>query len=113
MQKEKFHGFRIVARVLAQPKKDVVELSLVSRLLRTGINYTILDDPCEENNHLVTLLKKPGFRHLDLAFTLAGTWQSFPHDRLYKALSEAGALIFESYCVHGHTLISSLATRAS
>lgn len=70
----------------------MVELSLDSRLLRTGINCTILDDPCEEQDHLVTLLKKPGFRHLDLAFTLAGSWQSFPHDRLYEALSEAGDL---------------------
>ncbi|OGE55178.1 hypothetical protein PENARI_c005G02244 [Penicillium arizonense] len=92
VQKEKFHGFRIVARVLAQQKNDVVELSLDSRLLRTGINCTILDDPCEEHDHLVTLLKKPGFRHLDLAISLAGTWQSFPHDRLYEALSEAGDL---------------------
>ncbi|KAJ5214408.1 hypothetical protein N7449_001577 [Penicillium cf. viridicatum] len=76
-----------------QPEEnDVVKLSLDSRLLRTGINCTILDDPCEEHDHLVTLLKKPGFRHLDLAFTLAGTWQSFPHDRLYEALSEAGDL---------------------
>lgn len=92
VQKEKFHGLRIVARVLAQQKNDVVEFSLDPRLLRTGINCTILDDPCEEHEHLVTLLKKPGFRRLDLTFTLAGTWQSFPHGRLHEALSEAGDL---------------------
>ena len=89
-QKDKYHGFRIVARVLAQQEQDVVELSLDSRLLRTGINCTILDDPCEEYDHLVTLLEKPGFRHLDLVFTLGGTWQSFPYSRLHQALSEAG-----------------------
>ncbi|KAJ5411381.1 uncharacterized protein N7487_005740 [Penicillium crustosum] len=75
VQKEKFHRFRIVARALAEQKNDVVEFRVDSRLLRTRINCSILDDTCEEYNHLATLLKKPGFRHLDLSFTLAGTWQ--------------------------------------
>ncbi|OQD92451.1 hypothetical protein PENSOL_c041G05146 [Penicillium solitum] len=92
VQKEKFHGFRIVARALAEQKNDVVEFSVDSRLLRTGINCSILGDACEEYNHLATLLKKPGFCHLDLSFTLAGTWQSFPHEKLHDILREAGDL---------------------
>ncbi|KAJ5354048.1 hypothetical protein N7541_006612 [Penicillium brevicompactum] len=92
VHKEKFHGFRIVARALAEQKNNIVELSVDSRLLRTGINCTILDDTCEEYNHLATLLKKPGFRRLDLSFTLAGTWQSFPHEKLHNILREAGDL---------------------
>lgn len=91
VQKEKFHGFRIVARVLAEQKKDV-EFSVDSRLLRTGINCSILDDTCEEYNHLATLLKKLGFRHLDLSFTLAGTWQSFPYKKIHGIGGEAGDL---------------------
>lgn len=92
VHQERFHGFRIVVRALAEQKNNVVEFSVDSRLLRTGINCTILDDTCEEYNHLATLLKKPGFRHLDLSFTLAGTWQSFPHEKLHDILREAGDL---------------------
>ncbi|KAJ5322607.1 hypothetical protein N7452_010896 [Penicillium brevicompactum] len=76
-----------------QPEENnIVEFSVDSRLLRTGINCTIIDDTCEEYNHLATLLKKPGFRRLDLSFTLAGTWQSFPHEKLHNILREAGDL---------------------
>jgi hypothetical protein len=89
MQKEKFHGFRIVARALAEQKNDVVEFSVESHLLRTGLNCTILDDTCEEYHRLAKLLKKPGFRHLDLSFTLAGTWQSFPYEKLHNILRGA------------------------
>ena len=92
VQKEKLHGFRIVARTLAEEKNDVVKFSVDSRLLRTGINCTILDDTCEEYNHLATLLKKSGFRHLEVSFTLAGIWQSFPHEKLHDILREAGDL---------------------
>ncbi|CAG8052723.1 unnamed protein product [Penicillium salamii] len=91
VQKERFHGFRIVVRALAEQKNDVVEFSLDSRLLRTGINCTILDDS-EEYNHLATLLQKPGFRRLDLSFTLGGTWESFPHQKLHDILRGAGDL---------------------
>jgi hypothetical protein len=81
-----------VARTLAEEKNDVVKFSVDSRLLRTGINCTILDDTCEEYNHLATLLKKSGFRHLEVSFTLAGIWQSFPHEKLHDILREAGDL---------------------
>ncbi|CAG8379394.1 unnamed protein product [Penicillium salamii] len=91
VQKERFHGFRIVVRALAEQKNDVVEFSLDSRLLRTGINCTILEDS-KEYNHLATLLKKPGFRRLDLSFTLGGTWESFPHQKLHDILRGAGDL---------------------
>jgi hypothetical protein len=92
--KEKYHGFRIVTRALAQQSHGVIELSLDAHLLRTGINCTILDDP-SEYDHLVTVLKQPGFRHLDVSFTIGGierrpNWRSFPHSRLHQALSEAG-----------------------
>ncbi|CAG8159107.1 unnamed protein product [Penicillium salamii] len=91
VQKERFHGFRIVVRALAEQKNDVLEFSLDSRLLRTGINCTVLDDS-EEYNHLATLLQKPGFRRLDLSFTLGGTWQSLPHQKLREILRGAGDL---------------------
>lgn len=61
-----------MARALAKQKNNIVEFSVDSRLLRTGINCTILNNTYKEYNHLATLLKKPGFRYLDLSFTLAG-----------------------------------------
>ncbi|KAJ5625823.1 hypothetical protein N7510_002132 [Penicillium lagena] len=92
--REKYRGFRIVIRALAQQKHNVVELSLDARQRFTGINCTIFDEPCPEYDHFVKVLKKPGFRHLDLPFIFGGrtfesNWESFRNGRLYAALSEA------------------------
>ncbi|KAJ5100591.1 hypothetical protein N7456_006643 [Penicillium angulare] len=92
--KERFHGFRVVTRALAQQKNNVLELSLDARQIRTGVNCTIFDYPCEEYDNFAALLKAPGFRRLDLALTIRGiheageNWKSFRNGRLHKALSE-------------------------
>lgn len=83
-QKEKYRGFRIVTRALAHQKHNVLELSLDACQLRTGVNCTILDDPCEEYDYLATVLN----------FTIRDSegepnWQSFRNGRLYQALSGA------------------------
>lgn len=96
-QREKYRGFRIAIRALAQHKHDVVELSLDARLRFTGINCRIFEDPCPEYDNFVEVLKHPGFRRLDLPLIFGGTgseprWQSFRNGKLRAALSEAGDL---------------------
>ncbi|CAG8098103.1 unnamed protein product [Penicillium olsonii] len=103
-QKEQFHGFRIVTRALAEQKNNLVEFSAESRLLRTGLNCTMLDDTCEEYHHLATLLKKPRFRRLDLCFTLAGTWYSFPHKKLHDILRGARDLQELGFATTGYDM---------
>ncbi|KAJ5626175.1 hypothetical protein N7510_002484 [Penicillium lagena] len=93
--KEKYRGFRIVTRVLAKEEHNVSELILNANQLATGINCTILDDPCAEYANLATVVKHPGLRRLDLALLVGGidneelNWQSFRNRRLHQALSKA------------------------
>ncbi|KAJ5815014.1 hypothetical protein N7474_006791 [Penicillium riverlandense] len=93
--KEKYRGFRIVTRVLAEEEHNVSELILNANQLPTGINCTIFDDPCKEYDNFATVLKHPGFRRLDLALIIGGiereelNWSSFRNGRLRQALSVA------------------------
>ncbi|KAJ5552443.1 hypothetical protein N7494_001821 [Penicillium frequentans] len=93
--KEKYHGFRVVTRVLAHQKHNIVDLSIDARQLRTGINCTIFDDPCEEYENFTTILKQPGFRHLDLALAIhrieepEQNWRSLRNGKLHQALGQA------------------------
>ncbi|KAJ5763281.1 hypothetical protein N7533_001962 [Penicillium manginii] len=90
--REKYHAFRIVTRTLAQQKHNVVELILEARQLYTGINCTIFDQPCMEHDNLLTILKKPGFRRLDISLIFGGrgsateNWKTFRNGRLHKTL---------------------------
>ncbi|KAJ5635068.1 uncharacterized protein N7484_008381 [Penicillium longicatenatum] len=68
--KDKYHGFRVVTRVLAHQSHKIIDLSIDACQLRTGVNCTIFHDPCEEYENFTTILKQPGFRHLDLALTI-------------------------------------------
>ncbi|KAJ6024209.1 hypothetical protein N7540_005006 [Penicillium herquei] len=58
----------------------------------------IFDDPCEEYDNLSTILKRPGFRQLNLALAIRGieertqNWRSLSNGRLHQALGEASSL---------------------
>ncbi|KAJ5583176.1 hypothetical protein N7535_001796 [Penicillium sp. DV-2018c] len=95
--RDRYRGFRTALRVLANEPNSVSELVMTSNFIPTGINCTIFDEPCEEYNHFATVLKKPGFRRLDIALLLGGEreedleacWRSLLNGRLRQALGEA------------------------
>lgn len=69
-----------------------MELALEARQLFTGINCTIFDEPCVENDNFLTVLKKPGFRRLDLPLMFGGrgpteNWKTFRNGRFRETLS--------------------------
>ncbi|KAJ5142712.1 uncharacterized protein N7515_001499 [Penicillium bovifimosum] len=73
--RDRYRGFRTAIRVLANEPNSVSELVMTSSSIPTGINCTIFDEPCEEYDHFVTVLKKPGFRRLDIALLVNGERQ--------------------------------------
>ncbi|ROT38193.1 hypothetical protein SODALDRAFT_312748 [Sodiomyces alkalinus F11] len=100
-EKEKWRGFRIATRVLAQEEPRpghaaVTEFVVDVNQLNTGLNCRIFDEPCDEYNHLVTLLRRPGFSRIDLPFIVGGLewddWPSFRSGYLFRALAEASDL---------------------
>ncbi|KAJ5198009.1 uncharacterized protein N7498_007126 [Penicillium cinerascens] len=95
--KQLWRGARIVLRVLSQMEThNVSELSFDSKQLPTGINYLIFERPCEEYNHFTTIMKRPGFRRLDISL-FTGTsgiysWAGFRSGYFLKAISMAKEL---------------------
>ena len=100
-EKNKWRGFRMVMRLLAQQEHNISELVINVNQLPTGLNCRIFDRPCEEYNSLVALLKRPGFCHLDLAMIVRGQerqgWPSFRSGYLRQALSEASDLQYFAF----------------
>ncbi|KAJ5146237.1 uncharacterized protein N7515_000801 [Penicillium bovifimosum] len=70
--RDRYRGFRTAMRVLANEPNFVSELVMTANSVPTGINCAICDEPCEEYNHFATVLKNPGFRHLDIALLVSG-----------------------------------------
>ncbi|RAK91401.1 hypothetical protein BO79DRAFT_279569 [Aspergillus costaricaensis CBS 115574] len=67
--KDRWRGVRAALHVLARDREhhNVSELVFGVNQLNTGINGTILEQPCEELLNLLLILKQPGFKRLDLA----------------------------------------------
>lgn len=65
--KKKWRGFCILLRQLGKLKHSVSEFVIDTTELRSGISCRIFDQSYEEYDNLVTLLQRPGFRHIDLA----------------------------------------------
>ncbi|KAJ5124494.1 uncharacterized protein N7515_008319 [Penicillium bovifimosum] len=95
--RDRYRGFCTAMRVLANEPNSVSELVMTSNSIPTGINCTIFDEPCEEYDHFATVLKKPGFRRLDIALLVSGKrqedleacWRSLLNGRLRRAVGEA------------------------
>ncbi|KAJ5567201.1 hypothetical protein N7535_006507 [Penicillium sp. DV-2018c] len=95
--RDRYRGFRTAMRVLAKEPNSVSELVMTSHSIPTGINCTIFDEPCEEYDHFATVLKKPGFRRLDIALLVSGEprhdsdacWRSLDNGRFRRAVGEA------------------------
>ncbi|KAJ5130216.1 uncharacterized protein N7515_006255 [Penicillium bovifimosum] len=96
----RYRGFRAAMRVLANEPNSVSELVMTSNSVPTGINCTIFDNswvPPDAYSNFSTVLKKPGFRRLDIALLVSGQneddlescWRSLLNGRLRRALGEA------------------------
>ena len=71
-EKSKWRGFCIVTCELAKLDHHVLELILDVNRLETGLSCRIFDQPCEEYDNLVALLRRPGFSRIDLALLADG-----------------------------------------
>ncbi|KAH7108622.1 hypothetical protein B0J13DRAFT_579688 [Dactylonectria estremocensis] len=96
--KERWRGFRIVTRVLAQTetKHHVSELILDAHQLNTGLHCRIFDQPCAEQDDLAALIRRPGFRRLDLSLSVGGQegdrWCSYRSGHMRRILANAADL---------------------
>ncbi|KFY16968.1 hypothetical protein V492_00977 [Pseudogymnoascus sp. VKM F-4246] len=92
-EKNKWRGFRIVLRTLAEQEHHISEFILDVNGLCTGLNCHVFDEPCEEYEDLVALLRKPDFNRIDLGLLVSTQqdegWPSFRSGHLKHALGEA------------------------
>ncbi|KAK3295296.1 uncharacterized protein B0H64DRAFT_394790 [Chaetomium fimeti] len=97
-EKDRWRGFRIVTRELAKAERcGVSELFIDVNHLLSGINCTIFSEPSAEYDNLLNLLRRQGFRRLDLALTVGDQgyeeeWSAFRSGYLRRALSETSDL---------------------
>ncbi|KAJ4193817.1 hypothetical protein NW759_016563 [Fusarium solani] len=97
VEKEQWHGFRIVMRILAEEQHHhVSELVFDNHRITTGINHFAFHPPSKEYHSLCTILKRPGFRRLDLSLLMgyltdaeSEDWDIYRNQDLYKALTGA------------------------
>lgn len=74
--RNKWRGFRIVLRTLAENTHHITEFVMKTAHHLTGINCNIFSEPSQECDDLEALLSTPGFRRLDLAlFTGASDFE--------------------------------------
>ncbi|DAA79027.1 TPA_exp: Uncharacterized protein A8136_2812 [Trichophyton benhamiae CBS 112371] len=92
--KERWRGFRVVTRCLAEQagKHHVSELVIDPGNLKTGINYNIFNTPCRELSNFTTMLEQPGFKRLDLTLFVGGNedivWTPFKDSHYHSAFSK-------------------------
>lgn len=93
VMKHKWRGYRVITRELAQQEHQISEFIVDAHLMDTGLNCRIFDRPCEEYNNLVTILRRPGFKRIDLDLMVGGQhyegWPSFRRGLIGRALGEA------------------------
>jgi hypothetical protein len=108
----KWRGFQLVTRTLAEYEDHgITELVIGGHEIQSGLNARIFDDWSPEYGDLVTLLKRPGFRHLELhlftGFVLEDhNCYSYNSGLLHDALAQAKDLEYLSlrastYIVNG------------
>ncbi|KAF5722738.1 hypothetical protein FMUND_2615 [Fusarium mundagurra] len=91
--KDPWHGFRIVTKVLAEERHNVTELMLDAHQFNTGINHLALNRGTEEYNNFCDIIKRPGFQKLRLSllvgFYLGEDYEIYDKGYLHDALYEA------------------------
>lgn len=96
-QRAMWRGFRVVTHELAKnTKHGVKELVIDVNQILTGLNCAIFTEPCPEYDDLVTFLRRPGVRRLDLALMTGYQpylgWPAFRSGHLRRALAEASGM---------------------
>ncbi|KAF5677835.1 hypothetical protein FDENT_9132 [Fusarium denticulatum] len=98
-EKDKWRGYCLVSRIVAQhlrenPESKFVELAVDTNQLRTGISCRVFDDAeNSEIKDLKTILSHPGFASLDLSLHCGNqcemNWCSFRSNHLRNTLAMA------------------------
>ncbi|KAH7309223.1 hypothetical protein B0I35DRAFT_441726 [Stachybotrys elegans] len=91
--KEKWRGLRVLLRALVTHSHSVTEFVVDVNQILTGISLRIFDNPNEEYEDLVSLVRRPNFSRFDLAL-FAGdpeqvNWPSYRNGLLYNMFMEA------------------------
>jgi hypothetical protein len=96
---KKWRGFSMILRELAKVRgHPISEFIVDAYVLNTGLNCRVFDQPNEEYNNIVTLLRQPGFSYLDLALIADGQyrdwqeWSSIRSGYLKRALGVSSDL---------------------
>ncbi|KAJ4264386.1 hypothetical protein NW762_005584 [Fusarium torreyae] len=102
----KWRGYQLVTRALVEYEDHhISELIIGGHEVQTGLSSRIFDQHCAEHDDLVTLLKRPGFRHLDLSlftgFIEYEDWVSYKTGLLHDALAQAKDI--QHVCVRATT----------
>ncbi|KAF5874874.1 uncharacterized protein Bfra_003323 [Botrytis fragariae] len=93
--KKQWRGFCVITNVLAgRNDHHISELIMDVRELSTGLSCRVFDEPCEEYDNLVHLIRQPGFRRIDLALLADGQyydddWSSFRSGHLKRMFEAA------------------------
>jgi hypothetical protein len=95
--RQQYRGFSIVTRALADcTDHQVSEFIVDVNYLGTGLNSRVFEHPCAEYEDLVTILRRPGFKRLDLDLLVGHQeligWPCFNSGHFYRAIAEARAL---------------------
>ncbi|KAI1057390.1 hypothetical protein LB507_011545 [Fusarium sp. FIESC RH6] len=105
----RWRGFQLVIRALAEYEDhSITELVIGGHEIQSGLNARIFDEWSPEYGDLVTVLKRPGFRHLELhlfaGFVLEDRHcYSYRSGLLHDALAQAKDL--EYLCLRSSTSI--------
>ncbi|KAJ4122797.1 hypothetical protein NW768_010242 [Fusarium equiseti] len=106
----KWRGFQLVTRALAEYKDHgITELVIGGHEIQSGLNARLFDQWSPEYDDLVALLKRPGFRHLELDLFTGLLLEdhdsySFKTGLLHDALAQAKEL--EYLCLRSSTYIT-------
>ncbi|KAK2616270.1 hypothetical protein QQS21_000704 [Conoideocrella luteorostrata] len=106
--KNKWRGFRVVTRLLADAALEhkVTELVVDAHELATGVNCRIFEQECDEQADFAAVLRFPGFRRLDLSLNVEGQqqrdWPAFRSGHLGAALAAASKYL-EHFSLDGGT----------
>ncbi|KAJ5991543.1 hypothetical protein N7522_011750 [Penicillium canescens] len=88
--KDLWRGVRTVLKSLSQCDHHVSDLRFDANKLNTGVHHEMFTRPCEEYDHFMTLLKRPGLRRFDLTLFIDDPGlQSFATGDFRRAIGHA------------------------